>query len=74
MSQAWDTFDMVEQSVLTATSPLVVLTQVHARSRATGRELHFPILQTITTEDGRITEIRPFYWDTAAITNACVSA
>jgi ketosteroid isomerase-like protein len=24
----------------------------------------------ITVEDGRITEVRPFYWDTAAIANA----
>ncbi len=50
----------------------MVLTQVHGRSRVTGRALDFPILQTITLEDGRITEVRPFYWDTAAIANACV--
>jgi len=29
-------------------SPLVVLTQVYVRARATGLELDFPILQTIT--------------------------
>jgi ketosteroid isomerase-like protein len=52
---------------------LVVLTDVHARARATGRELDFPIVQTITVEDGRITEVRPFYWDTAAIADACTS-
>ncbi|ONI86843.1 ketosteroid isomerase [Saccharothrix sp. ALI-22-I] len=71
MSRAWDTFDMVEQTFLTDTSPLVILTHVHARARATGRELDFPILQTITVENGRITEVRPFYWDTATIANAC---
>lgn len=71
MSQTWDTFEMVEQRFLASTSPLVVLTQVHARARTTGRELDFPILQTITVEDGRITEIQPFYWDTAAIANVC---
>ena len=73
MSDAWDVFDMVEQSFLSETSPLVVLTHVHARARATGRELDFPILQTITVEDGRITEVRPFYWDTAAIAAACTN-
>ena len=26
-----------------------------------------PILQTIAVADGRIAEVRPFYWDTAAI-------
>jgi hypothetical protein len=45
--------------------------RVRARARATGRELRFPILQTITVEDGRITEVHPFYWDTAAIAKAC---
>ncbi|MFF8289006.1 nuclear transport factor 2 family protein [Streptomyces sp. NPDC016309] len=49
----------------------VVLTQVHARARATGRELGFPILQTITVKDGRITEVRPVYWDTRAIADVC---
>jgi ketosteroid isomerase-like protein len=71
MSRAWDTFDMVEQTFLTDTSPLVILTHVHARANATGRELDFPILQTITVENGRITEVHPFYWDTAAIAKAC---
>jgi ketosteroid isomerase-like protein len=71
MSQAWETFEMVDQAFLSDTSPLVVLTQVRARARATGRELRFPILQTIAVQDGRITEIRPFYWDTAEIAGAC---
>ncbi len=73
MSRTWDTFEMVEQEFLTSTSPLVVLTHVRARARDTGREIHFPIVQTITVEDGRITEVRPFYWDTAAVANACSS-
>jgi len=71
MARTWESFDMVDQTFLSRASPLIVLTHVRARARATGRELGFPILQTITVEDGRITEIRPFYWDTAAIASAC---
>jgi hypothetical protein len=71
MSQTWEVFDMVEQKFLATRSPLVVLTNVHARARATGRELDFPILQTLAVDAGRITEVRPFYWDTAAIARAC---
>jgi ketosteroid isomerase-like protein len=71
MSQTWDAFEMVDQEFLSDASPLVVLTRVHARARATGRELSFPILQTIKVEDGCITEVHPFYWDTAAIAKAC---
>jgi uncharacterized protein len=73
MSRTWDVFDMVDQTFLADTSPLVVLTTVHARLRATGRELDFPILQTITVQNGLIAEVRPFYWDTAAIVAAGVT-
>ncbi|MEV5238944.1 nuclear transport factor 2 family protein [Streptomyces cinnamoneus] len=71
MSAAWESFDMVEQEFLATGETAVVLTRVRARARATGRELAFPILQTIRVENGRITEVRPFYWDTAAVVDAC---
>jgi uncharacterized protein len=71
MSEVWESFNMVEQEFLATGATAVVLTQVHVRARATGRELAFPILQTVTVKDGQIIEIRPFYWDTAAIANAC---
>ncbi|MFJ9852763.1 nuclear transport factor 2 family protein [Streptomyces sp. NPDC101150] len=71
MSAAWESFDMVEQEFLATGETAVILTQVRARARATGRELAFPVLQTITVRDGRIAEIRPFYWDTGAIADAC---
>ncbi|MFF4319238.1 nuclear transport factor 2 family protein [Streptomyces sp. NPDC001568] len=71
MSQVWESFDMGEQEFLATGETAVVLTQVRARARATGRELTFPIVQTIRVEGGRICEVRPFYWDTAAIAAAC---
>ncbi|MFD3517171.1 nuclear transport factor 2 family protein [Streptomyces sp. NPDC058657] len=71
MARAWETFDLLDQAFLATGGTAVVRTQVRARARASGRELRFPILQTITVEDGRITEVRPFYWDTAAIAAAC---
>ncbi|WP_431044758.1 nuclear transport factor 2 family protein [Streptomyces sp. P1-3] len=71
MSQVWESFDMAEQEFLATGETAVVLTRIHARARATGRELTFPILQTIKVMDGRITKVHPFYWDTAAIADAC---
>jgi ketosteroid isomerase-like protein len=71
MGEVWEAFDMVEQEFLATGETAVVLTRVRARARATGRELAFPILQTITVKDGRITDVRPFYWDTMAIAEAC---
>ncbi|MFE0379566.1 nuclear transport factor 2 family protein [Streptomyces inhibens] len=73
MGQVWESFDMTEQTFLAVGETTVVLTQVRARARATGRELAFPILQTIKVKDGWITEVRPFYWDTEAVANACAS-
>lgn len=74
MRGTWEVFDLVRQEFLATENPLVVRTFVHARARATGQELDFPILQTITVDAGRITEVRPFYWDTAAIARACAHA
>lgn len=71
MSATWDRFELIEQVFLSDADPVVVLTHVNARSRESGRELRFPILQTITVTEGLITEVRPFYWDTAAIADAC---
>ncbi|WP_280434403.1 nuclear transport factor 2 family protein [Nocardia carnea] len=71
MSATWDRFEMTEQVFLSEMSPLIVLTHVNACSRDSGRELNFPILQTITVTEGLISEVRPFYWDTAAIVDAC---
>ena len=53
MGEVRETFDMVEQEFLATGETAVVLTQVRARARATGRELSFPILQAITVKDGQ---------------------
>ncbi|MFK4066676.1 nuclear transport factor 2 family protein [Streptomyces sp. NPDC029674] len=70
MAQTWESFEIGEQEFLATGETAVVHTQVHARARATGRELAFPVLQSITVRGGRIVEVRPFYWDTAAIAEA----
>ena len=74
MSSAWESFEMLEQRFHAAGEVVVVRTQVRATARATGRQLEFPILQTVHVVDGRITEVWPFYWDTAAIADACTVA
>ncbi len=71
MGDTWSVFEMVEQRFLATGSPLVVWTMVRAVSRVTGVKIEFPIVQTISVEHGQITEVHPFYWDTAAITQAC---
>ncbi|PRC48694.1 ketosteroid isomerase, partial [Mycobacterium sp. ITM-2017-0098] len=70
MSCTWESFDMSEQRFLAAGPTAVVLTDVRARARITGCDVAFPILQEIRIADGRISEVRPFYWDTAMIARA----
>lgn len=73
MSLAWERFDILDQRFLGVDGETVVVhSRIRARARATGRELEFPIVQTIEVRDGRIARVRPFYWDTAAIAEACV--
>ncbi|MGI5353126.1 nuclear transport factor 2 family protein [Streptomyces sp. CA-250714] len=71
MSRVWESFDITQQEFLATGATLVVHSRIHARARATGREITFPILQTITVRDGRISEVHPFYWDTAAVAAVC---
>ncbi|MFI0978160.1 nuclear transport factor 2 family protein [Streptomyces sp. NPDC021093] len=71
MSRTWESFDFADRQFLATGDTAVVLFQVRARARATGRELAFPLLQTSRVVDGRITEVHPFYWDTGAIAGAC---
>jgi uncharacterized protein len=74
MSAAWESFEMLDQEFHPAGDVVVVRTEVRATARSTGRELEFPILQTVRVIEGRITEVWPFYWDTAAIADACAMA
>ncbi|MEI5101455.1 nuclear transport factor 2 family protein [Streptomyces sp. PmtG] len=76
MSDTWAEFAIAEQEFVADGGPgpsgtAVVRSDIRARSRATGRALAFPILQTVRVESGRIAEVHPFYWDTAAIAAAC---
>ena len=40
---------------------------VYATARVTGRATDWPLLQFFRIEGGRVAELRPFHWDTAAM-------
>jgi hypothetical protein len=44
-----------------------VLVDIAITAKATGKALNTTIFEFWTMRDGRIAEIRPFYWDTAAV-------
>ncbi|MGO1049403.1 nuclear transport factor 2 family protein [Crossiella sp. CA198] len=74
MARTWASFEILAQETLVDGDRVSVLSQVRARGRATGTELEFPILQLIRLRHGRLAEVRPFYWDTAAVAAVCAGA
>ncbi|KAL3461941.1 hypothetical protein BJX64DRAFT_288893 [Aspergillus heterothallicus] len=51
---------------------IMVLARVRFRVRKTGEDLDFPFVQVVTVDTtlGVMTELRPFYWDVAALNRA----
>lgn len=71
MSQAWESFDILEQEYLAQGDTIMVYSKIRACAHATGKNLDFPIVQLVTIKDGRFVEFRQFYRDTVPIANAC---
>ena len=67
MSRAWTSLEFADQQFVVEGESVVVINRGRLRARATGRTLETSVMQLITVKDGRISEIRPFYWDTAAV-------
>jgi ketosteroid isomerase-like protein len=71
MAELWEfapgkTFDYIDDG----TGRVMVLTLGRAIAKETGREVEWRLAELFTVRDGLIVEIRPFYWDTAAIVAA----
>ncbi|WP_242903278.1 nuclear transport factor 2 family protein [Actinomadura terrae] len=70
-SEVWESMEFLEQEHWGEGDTVLVRNRVRFRARATGREVETLILQQIRVRDGRMLECRPFYWDPAAIVEAC---
>ncbi|MEO3822687.1 nuclear transport factor 2 family protein [Actinomadura sp. B10D3] len=70
-SEVWESMEFLDQEHWGDGDTVVVRSRVRFRARATGREVETLILQLISVRDGRMLECRPFYWDPAAIAEAC---
>lgn len=66
MSAAFDRLEVKEARFFEAGDTVVIACRLVTRSRATGATLDLPMLQTVTTRNGRIVEFRPFYWNVPA--------
>ncbi|WP_067473975.1 nuclear transport factor 2 family protein [Actinomadura hibisca] len=70
-AETWESMEFLDQQHWGDGDTVVVGNRVRFRSRATGRDVETHIVQLIKVRDGRMLECRPFYWDPAAITDAC---
>ncbi|KAA2258162.1 nuclear transport factor 2 family protein [Solihabitans fulvus] len=67
MSREWSSLEFLEQEFSVDGDTVMVMNRGLLRSRATGRVLDTWVIQWMTVRNGLVAEIRPFYWDTAAV-------
>ncbi|MEV5748047.1 nuclear transport factor 2 family protein [Actinoallomurus sp. NPDC052308] len=67
MSRAWRSLEFLERRQWTDGDTVIVSNHGRLTARATGRSIETTVLQVFTVRDRLIAEIRPFYWDTAAV-------
>lgn len=70
MGSAWQALEFIEQRFVTEGDTTTVYSRGRLQARATGRVLDTAVMQLIIVRDGLVTEIRPFYLDTAAVLEA----
>ena len=63
----WSSLEVRDPRFYPSGDLVVSHSHVHAVARASGRTIDWPLLQLFRVRDGRILELRPFHWDTAAM-------
>ena len=65
--EVWSSLEVKGAEVFSVGDVLVNRSHVYARARRNRREADWPLLQFFRVREARILELRPFYWDTAAL-------
>ena len=71
-AQQWSSLDVKYAEVYPSGDVVVSRSHVYATAKKTGKHLDWPLLQFFKFRQG-ILELRPFYWDTAALTASIVT-
>ena len=66
-AQQWAFMEVSGSELYPIGSVVVSKSHVYAIRRLNGKRLDWPLLQFFRLRDGRILELSPFYWDTAAL-------
>lgn len=70
MGEAWQSMEFLDQRCFIQGESVVVTNRVRLVARSTGQALDTRIVQEMTMREGRIHEIRPYYWEPAAVSAA----
>ena len=65
--EVWSSLEVKESEIFALGDVLVSRSHVFAKARRNGLQTDWPLLQFFRIREGRILELRPFYWDTAAL-------
>jgi uncharacterized protein len=66
LATCYDNLSISPSAIADAGPFVMALTTLNGRSRTTGAEISMPLCEVFVVRDGKIADIRPFYWDTAA--------
>ncbi|WP_225830087.1 nuclear transport factor 2 family protein [Streptomyces sp. NK08204] len=67
MSRYWSSLEFLEQRFVVDADSAVVFNHGMLTARDSGRQLETSVMQLITVRGDRISEFRPFYWDSLAV-------
>jgi ketosteroid isomerase-like protein len=73
-ARTWRSMEVQHHRIVAAEDRVAVELEVRFESAATGRALTTSIVQINTVRDGRIAEIKPYYWEPEAVQRACRTA
>lgn len=66
-SQQWASLEVKDAKFYPHGEVILSKSHVYAVAKATGLHLDWPLLQFFRVREHKILELRPFYWDTAAL-------
>lgn len=67
LGQTWSSLVPGRMTLVGEGPQFGVMADISLTSRATGKALNTSVFELWTMRDGKLAEIRPFYWDTAAV-------
>ncbi len=65
--QQWSSMEVKDSKLYLSGDVIVSKSHVYAINRRNGEPLDWPLLQFFKMRGGKILELSPFYWDTAAL-------